>query len=311
MNLEIVKCNYCGSENASIFVSGRDFASIEKDVTIFVLNRCNDCGLVYQNPRPHLSSIAKYYPESYSPYKKKGYFISVFDKVISSSWKEINCVSNYLQGGSLLDVGCANGIFLNEMQKNSHFEVTGVEFSPIASQIAIQDFGLNVITGDLLAANFQGEQFDIVTMWNVLEHVHDPMGTMNEVNRILKPGGFFIIRVPNPKSLAAKMFGKYWAGLDLPRHLFLFQKNVLIKMARDAGFSIKKTYFWGYMWPTSVKYWFNDRDKHHGGVGSWNTHLIYRLSRIFLVRLLFFPFWEIVAWVGLGENMTLVFRKEN
>jgi 2-polyprenyl-3-methyl-5-hydroxy-6-metoxy-1,4-benzoquinol methylase len=311
MDLEFVKCNYCGSENSSSFVSGRDFASNEEDGTIFVLNTCNNCGLVYQNPRPHSSSIAKYYPDSYSPYNKKGYFVKIFDNVISSSRKERRCLLNFLQTGNLLDIGCANGIFLNEMQKKGQFEVTGVEFSPIASQKARLDFGLNVITGDLLAANFQGGQFDVVTMWNVLEHVHDPMGTMKEVHRILKPGGFFIIRVPNPQSLAANIFGKFWAGFDLPRHLFIFHKNILVKMAQDAGFSIKRTYFWGYMWPTSVKFWFNGRDKYNGRVGSQIAHLVYRLSQIFLIRLLLFPFWEMVAWVGLGENMTLVFKKQD
>jgi len=305
MDFEIVKCNNCGSDIANSFVIGHDYASIEHDETSFEFVECSKCGLIYQNPRPTSASIAKYYPESYSPHHKKGYF----GKILRDFSYEKKCVLDYLQSGKLLDVGCASGYFLNIMQKSSMLDVTGVELSPIASQKARDDFGVNVFTGDLLSVNFPDEQYDVVTMWNVLEHVYYPVDTICEVWRILKPGGYFVVRVPYPKSVAAKVFGKFWAGLDLPRHLFLFPKNVLIKMAEEAGFSTIKTTFWGFMWPTSIKFWFNGRDKSDRGVKALPVHIIYRVSRIFAIRLLFFPFWEFINKLGLGENITLVFKK--
>lgn len=305
MDFEFVKCNNCGSDIAYSFVIGYDYASIEHDGTSFEFVECSNCGLIYQNPRPTSTNIAKYYPESYSPYNKKSYF----GKILRGFSYEKNCVLDYLQTGKLLDVGCASGYFLNIMQKSTMLDVTGVELSPIASQKARDEFGLNVITGDLLSVNFPDEQYDVVTMWNVLEHVYYPAQTICDVWRILKPGGYFIVRVPYSKSFAAKIFGKFWAGLDLPRHLFLFPKNVLIKMAEDAGFSAIKTTFWGFMWPTSIKFWFNGRDKSAHGFKALPVHIIYRVSQIFAIRLIFFPFWEFINKLGLGENITLVFKK--
>jgi len=146
-------------------------------------------------------------------------------------------------------------------------------------------------------------------MWNVLEHLYDPSATFQEVWQILESGGFLIIRIPNPESVAAKVFGKYWAGLDLPRHLFLFRRNLLINMAEKAGFVLVDISYWGFMWPTSVKYWHNDLDKHHNSLKSKINPMIYRLSQNFLVRLLSFPFWEFINRIGFGENVTFVFKK--
>ena len=310
MGLEFVKCNNCGSDKSTIFISGHDYTTIENendnDNASFVFNTCELCGLIYQNPRPTSSSINRYYPESYSPYNKRGNYLRIFERIINYKKK---CVLDYLQSGNLLDIGCAGGDFLHDMRTNSQFIVSGVEFSPFASQRARDEFGLNVFTGDLLEANYPDEYYDVVTVWNVLEHVFDPTSTIKEIHRILKPGGYLIVRVPNPDSFAAKVFGKYWAGLDFPRHLFLFPRNILINMAKDAGFSIKKTYFWGYMWPTSIKYWFNRRFISRNDVRSLSDQFILQLSRTLVIRLIFFPFWEMINRAGSGENMTLVFKK--
>ena len=195
------------------------------------------------------------------------------------------------------------------MKKLGNWELTGVELSPRASQKARDAYGVDVFTGDLLEANFQDNKYDLVTLWNVLEHVYDPSATLHEVWRILRSGGLMIIRIPNPESLAARVFGKYWAGLDLPRHLFLFRKNLLVKMAEKAGFALVGTSSWGFMWPTSVKYWQNGRVKNQGSIRSAIAQIVYRLSQNIIVRSLSFPFWEFINRIGLGENVTFVFKK--
>ena len=237
MDLEFIKCNYCGSESSKLFINGRDYSTSEKDDTEFILNTCEKCGLIYQNPRPTSLTIQKYYPDSYSPYNNKSKYLKLFNRISNNEKK---CVLKFIRSGNLIDVGCASGYFLHEMQQTGQFNLTGVEFSSYASQRAREEHGLDVFTGNLEAANLQAGQYDVVTMWNVLEHVYDPVGTVNEVFRILRPGGFFIVRVPNPNSLAAKLFGRYWAGLDLPRHLFLFPKNVLKSIAQEVGFFNKR-----------------------------------------------------------------------
>jgi len=158
----------------------------------------------------------------------------------------------------LLDIGCAAGTFLLTMRKLGTWQVTGVEFSEDVAAVARERYDLDVISGTLEETTFADEQFDVVTMWDVLEHVHDPMGTLKEIFRILKPDGILLIRVPNLACWDIKLFGKHWAGFDAPRHLYVFTPQTLQKMMAEAGFDIfeNSCKSAGYMtFVLSVKFW--------------------------------------------------------
>ena len=138
--------------------------------------------------------------------------------------------------GRILDVGCGPGWLLRDL-RDQGWDVYGVDFSPVAVEYA-RNRGLNVKCGDLLEAAYKDEFFDAVLFNHSLEHVYDPISTMQEVRRILKPGGLVYIIIPNAGSFEARVFGKWWVGWDVPRHLFHFNKQTVTTLLDKTGFRL-------------------------------------------------------------------------
>jgi 2-polyprenyl-3-methyl-5-hydroxy-6-metoxy-1,4-benzoquinol methylase len=139
--------------------------------------------------------------------------------------------------GKLLDVGCGSGFYLNEM-RDLGWEVMGVEPDNRAVEIARGFYGLSVMAGNLHDCNFPDNEFDLITLNHVIEHVLDPIALLEECKRVIKPGGRVVITCPNTLSLGHSIFRESWYHLDPPRHLFLFSRNTLAKIARIAGLDV-------------------------------------------------------------------------
>jgi SAM-dependent methyltransferase len=142
-----------------------------------------------------------------------------------------------------LDVGANDGFFLH-LARQSGWDVQGVEIAESAAAYAREVFDLDVFVGQLTEANFPDQAFDVVTFWHVLEHVHDPLGHLQETYRILKPGGLLIVEVPNISSWQARLFGARWRALDTPRHLYHFSPDSLKAMLQKAGFMCFRVGYW-------------------------------------------------------------------
>lgn len=134
---------------------------------------------------------------------------------------------------NLLDVGCGSGDFLAAM-RDLGWRVKGVETDPRAADIARQR-GLDISTGDLQTAGFDGGSFDAVTMAHVIEHVHDAAAVVAECRRVLKPGGTLVILTPNGKSWGHRHFGRDWRGLEPPRHIRIFNRANMRHLLDAAG----------------------------------------------------------------------------
>jgi len=236
---EQAPCNLCGQAGGDLVLEGPD--RLLHLAGWFRVVRCPRCGLLRQDPRPTPQSIGFYYPTEYGPYS-----IAIDDEASSLArqdrrygmWKRRVAIERYVPGGRLLDVGCATGNFLHEMARSGSWEVEGVEPSPEAAARARQRLGLAVHVGRLEEVELPASVFDVVTMWNVLEHLHDPLASLRIVRRVLKPGGLFVFSIPNMESIEAKLFGRYWLGWDLPRHIHFFPRPVASSMLREAGLSL-------------------------------------------------------------------------
>jgi SAM-dependent methyltransferase len=226
--MEQACCSVCGASEATQIYDLPDYLLQRPNVSARLV-RCCTCGLVYQNPRPTLAEMAEHYPpeyESYAPVPSGGSWL--FRQAIQyGTAKRTRFVTAYMPAGRLLDVGCASGIFLRGMQARAGWEVCGVEINAEVARLARERYQLNVFAGTLEQAEFPEASFDTVTMWDVLEHLHDPAASLREVHRILKPDGILVARVPNLDSRDAQLFGRYWAGLDAPRHLCVFTPKTL------------------------------------------------------------------------------------
>lgn len=265
---EAKTCLLCGNEGVPLYQDLRD--RLFGAPGMWSLMQCPKCELVWLNPQPVTSDIDKFYVDYYTHQpedssKKSlaslrkavkarilqnqfGYPVNAQGGLLSQilSWigplKEIVGGSiKYLKAsdrGCLLDVGCGNGRFLAQMRELG-WEVMGVEPDSEAVCIAKERFGLDVFQGTLEEAKFPDNSFDAITMNHVIEHVPDPIGLLVECRRVLKPSSKLVMVTPNIQSLGRRLFGEYWRGWEVPRHLFLFSPKSLRACAKRAGLKVQ------------------------------------------------------------------------
>lgn len=236
--MELLKnCPVCGSEIFDPFISGKDyFLSGEK----FEIVKCRKCGFRFTNPRPKAEELGKYYESteyiSHSD-SKKGLFASVYQQVRKYTLgRKLELIRKFHPQGEILDIGCATGQFLNYMSGHG-WKATGIEPDEKTRNHAISEYGLQVFPEEKLNS-FEKSSFDVITMWHVLEHVSDLNGRMEQLRDLLKPKGTIIIAVPNCNAYDAQKYGEFWAGYDLPRHLYHFTKSDMRLLAEKYEFTV-------------------------------------------------------------------------
>jgi 2-polyprenyl-3-methyl-5-hydroxy-6-metoxy-1,4-benzoquinol methylase len=310
--LEHVPCNLCGSSEYISLIQGPDLLLDEKE-ELFTLVKCRRCGLVFQNPRPTADEIGKYYPDDYEPFFQDTDTNWFLNKIahygVDKRSRIINSLPGRVEHSRLLDIGCSTGLFLNTLQKENSWQVWGVEPSEYAADIARNQYNLNVYTGDLFQAKYPEGFFDVVTLWDVLEHVPNPTNTLIEISRITKPQGYLVIRIPNFDSFDAKLFGASWAGLDLPRHTYVFSKKTITKMLELRGFDVVSVKNNIGTYPTfvlSIRFWLTNRHAPDGF-----KEKIIRILNHPSLRLITAPFFYIYSLLLLGAEITVIARKNN
>lgn len=233
-----VVCNCCGADDTEYALTGRDLLhSVPGE---FKLVRCKHCGLLYMNPQLTPGELEAYYPDDYEPHvgsQKQGLgWLRRLDYNYGIE-KRHRAIRRHVETGSMLDVGCGTGAFLDGMREHG-WEVEGIEPGVRASSYASEEFGLKVQNTTLEVAKLKPASLDLVTMWNVLEHLSDPLQGLRRIREALRPGGLLVVAIPNLDSYDQALFGKYWAGYDLPRHLFTFPVATMERMAQAAGFEV-------------------------------------------------------------------------
>jgi len=234
--METVTCNLCGVDESEPLFKGRD--RLLGGTETFQWVRCRRCGLIYLNPRPTLAEMARYYPTNYEPFTRheraENWLARLRYRVYIHKLRRI--AGQEPKPGRLLDVGCGIGDFMLGMRQRG-WEVHGVDLSPNAVALARQK-GLDVFQGQLFDVLYAEQSFDLVTMWDVLEHLHDPGAYLARVAQLLRPGGKFVVTLPNPHSLDFRLFGPAWTGLDVPRHLYVFVRPALLALLQRAGLEV-------------------------------------------------------------------------
>ncbi|CAG1006084.1 putative S-adenosylmethionine-dependent methyltransferase/MSMEI_2290 [Anaerolineae bacterium] len=241
---EDIACNLCGAHDAALLFpstltnttpNASDFRCTSAAYGVHPpIVRCRRCNLVYANPRWDSSLVE----ESYSVVEDPTYVEEREGRVLtfSRNLKPLeDLVGATTNSRHLLDVGCHIGVMV-ELAQQRGWDAWGVEPSTWASEQA-RARGLHVITGTLNDTQIPENYFDVVTMWDVIEHLTDPAAELRNVHRVVKPGGIFAIHTIDIESAFARVMGGRWPWL-MEMHLYYFSPRTLGKMLEQCGFQV-------------------------------------------------------------------------
>jgi len=203
----------------------------------FEVIQCGACGFAVTLPQPSGAEMATYYPAGYHGAAGGRRFPGPVEWLQEALYaRRVRWVESVAPArGRVLDVGCGRGLLLREFQR-AGWEVRGTEMSDGAARYPREVLKLPVEVGSLEALALPVGHFDALTLWHVLEHLPDPRVLLAEVHRVLKPGGAFLVGVPNFGGWEARLARAKWFHLDVPRHLTHLTRPALSRALAEAGF---------------------------------------------------------------------------
>ncbi len=235
--MEKVRCNLCGADDTRLLFVGHD--RLHDLPGEFPVVECRECGLIYQNPQLDAQEILPYYPEHYvsyyTPIENETFWFRRLDRQRGVRRRCGVVQKRVPEPGKLLDIGCGTAIFIDGMHQLG-WQVFGSDLNPQVIEEGRTRFDFDLRAGLLEEIGYPDGFFDVVTMWDVIEHVHDPRSTLLEIGRILKPGGWVFLNTPHPEGLNARLYGRTWIGWDVPRHLYLISPAVMSRYLAETGF---------------------------------------------------------------------------
>ena len=262
--MEYTTCEVCRSDSARAVVHQCDLLH-HVSADEFTIVKCEECGLLYLNPRPIQAEIGQFYPPQYfgappPPRRFSRIHRWILDDFYGypstpgdSTWRQLRKlllwpekVRREFRGrvflpwvgrGRLLDVGCGGGVGA-AIRAQEGWDVHGLDLSENAVGHARQLIGDRVQVGDIRAVRYQDSAFDVVVLSHSLEHMYGLSEVLAEIRRILDVSGVLVITVPNAGSLEAKLFGRWWVQWDPPRHLYHFERATLRKLLEQSGFRV-------------------------------------------------------------------------
>ncbi len=235
-------CPVCNDTKIRSVVSAVDYTVSEETFDIW---HCANCTARFTQGVPEQDQIGRYYQSSeYISHSetKSGLVNKLYHFVRSitlTSKRKLILKETGLKKGHMLDLGCGTGAFLNEMKK-AGWSTTGIEPDEQARKNALDLYDVNALTPEHFFS-LPEQSFDAITMWHVLEHVHQLQEYVVQLKKILKPDGRLFIAVPNYTSYDAKKYEHFWAAYDVPRHLYHFSPESMRVLMQKHGLSIKKT----------------------------------------------------------------------
>ncbi len=250
--IEDVACNMCGERDARVLYpstlgndpSRPDTSHFRCTTTVYGVHttivKCNNCGLIYANPRLDARAI----DENYSRVDDPLYIEEREGRVLTfrRNLRPLEQLVTTRSPRRLLDVGCHIGVML-EIAQERGWEATGVEPSAWAAARA-QERGLKVINATLSNAHLASDSFDAVTLWDVIEHLTNPAADLSQVHRVLTPGGVVGIHTIDIESPLARLMGHRWPWL-MEMHLYYFSPRTLGRMLGQIGFKVEQVIYQG------------------------------------------------------------------
>ncbi|NNE67570.1 MAG: class I SAM-dependent methyltransferase [Pyrinomonadaceae bacterium] len=264
LRLVEAQCCLCETEDSEKVAGGEDFEYRTSDDN-FAVSQCQQCGLVYLNPRPALSEFEKIYPATYHAFefsqKEFGFVYKVRKRL--EARRLLSWCKNLSKDARILDVGCGDGFHLGLLKEfgEKGWKLEGVDLDPRAVDIG-RKAGLNIHQGSLDTVRLPESAYDLIILVQTVEHVAEPVELLRRIRLLLRPGGRLVVVTDNTGSLDFQLFRKrYWGGYHFPRHWYLFNPSTMKKLALSAGFSVENisTQVSPVNWTYSIHNWLVDR----------------------------------------------------
>ena len=223
---DLTSCGICSHKDVSLRYSKKDFS----------IAQCHSCGVLFRIPQPTFEEVRQLYTTSYyNPWhlEKEG---GVKKIKMDTFEKRLREIQTYVSGGKILDVGCATGFFL-EKAKSKGFEPYGLELSEFSFKEAQNKFGDHIFLGTIEDIPFENNFFDVITMFDLLEHVKDPVATLRRCEAILKPQGIIVAVLPDVSSISAKLMGRNWTHYK-KEHLYYFSKRTISELLKQESYEV-------------------------------------------------------------------------
>jgi len=258
-------CPVCNSTEINPLLTVKDNSVSQED---FVVWQCGRCTLRFTQDVPDEDSIGPYYQsQDYISHTNtdKGLLNKLYQRVrkLTLEQKANLIISNTKEKGKILDIGAGIGAFLSVM-KEKGWEIKGIEPDEGARKNAQELFGLKLDQPSELQ-NLQPSSFDAITLWHVLEHVHQLHDYVEHLKNLLTRDGRIFIAVPNYTSVDAAAYRNFWAAYDVPRHLYHFTPFAIENLMRQHGLSVidKKPMWFDSFYISLLS------SKYHRGSTSW------------------------------------------
>lgn len=191
--------------------------------------KCRNCHLIYVNPIEKGSKINKDYSQ------RKSDDVSIIrESRLRATKSQVELIKRYKKGTNLLDIGCGEGFFLFNASK-AGYSAKGIELSQDAAAYAKKEFSLDIEARAFEERQFPENYFDMVTLWQVLEHLPYPLAILKEAYRILKLGGLLVVSTPNIEGIPARTFRRRWWNIR-KLHINQFSTKTLTDILENAGF---------------------------------------------------------------------------
>ncbi len=285
-------CNLCGGvQHRHLF---RKFG--------YDLVRCSDCDLVFVANPPGQEEVAAFYSAAADYHEElldpADTAFARMRKVAQRHLRVLGRTIPSADGRSLLDIGCSSGLFLDQARA-AGYAVKGVELSPNTAAFARDHFHLDVHRGNWRDAGYPDGSFDVITLFDVVEHLLDPLGELAALRRLLKPGGLLLQSTPNIDGLFPRLSYRlakrldYWPHPEPPHHLYQFSTRTLTELTAQAGYD-----------PLRIDQTRIGLDYSFGTPASWRVS-----PKLLAYAALFAPSAVAGPWFGMGDWFYLAARK--
>jgi len=255
---QLTHCLACNASNQQAFIETSAMMH-EHSPESYNFDRCNNCGLVFLNPRVPETALGKFYTAAYLPYRVEeawGKYASFVkqdqDNIDKARVNRLKAHHPLTNQSRILDIGCGKPTFLARLRKESKATLIGLDFSDEGWKNEPNGYhNIDLRVGEVV--DMVGEKpVDVITMWHYLEHDYHPQAHLKQLLTMAHAQTKLIIEVPNFDSYTRRKFGKYWSGYHTPRHTALYSPSNIELLLKNSGWQVERVITHGTLHPYTL-----------------------------------------------------------